>query len=127
MTSEEAFEIAGRLYGSILLRNADDDGFEYYYGNLLRNEMQVSRAVYEMLTSDEFAERFIYNRTPSELVKNLLAAFFGINGYTDDEFKQYRDIIIKIGFDKTISAILSDVRCAYIDQEWKIPCYVDSN
>jgi hypothetical protein len=127
MTSEEAIEIAGRLYGAIFLRNADEDGFKYYCGKLLRNEMQVSQAVFEMLASDEFAERFIYNRTPTELTENLLKTFFGSNNYTDAEFAYYRDMLLKTGFDKTAAAILEDARCAYIDEELKIPGYFDSN
>lgn len=68
---DQAAEKAGQLYGNLLGRSADKTGYDFVVSQLYRGESSVKDIVENMLTSEEFREKFIMNNTPNELAKAL--------------------------------------------------------
>lgn len=78
MTAEYSFNqaanLAGVLYGNLLGRVADKEGYDSLVDELSNGHSSVRDIVLRMLTSDEFAEKFVLNNTPNELAKRLRMA-----------------------------------------------------
>ncbi|GJE02277.1 DUF4214 domain-containing protein [Methylobacterium isbiliense] len=76
MDHSKAQLVAGELYGKILLRNADPDGFAYVIDRLT-NGMSPLDIANEFMRSEEFADKFLLNTSPNEIARKLLIAMFG--------------------------------------------------
>jgi hypothetical protein len=70
----QAANLAGVLYGNLLGRVADKEGYDSLVDELSNGHSSVRDIVLRMLTSDEFAEKFVLNNTPNELAKRLRMA-----------------------------------------------------
>ncbi|MDV6344904.1 DUF4214 domain-containing protein [Nitrosomonas sp. Is37] len=68
---DQAAEKAGQLYGNLLGRVADKSGYDFVVSQLNTGESSIKNIVINMLTSDEFREKFVINNTPNELAKLL--------------------------------------------------------
>lgn len=71
MSFKEASQIAGLLYGHILGRDSDPDGYRHAIDRL-SNGTSVRELVKEFCTADEFRELHIMNESPNELAKKIL-------------------------------------------------------
>lgn len=67
----QASEKAGLLYGNLLGRSADKEGYDQIVEVLQAGNSSVRDIVKSMLTSEEFRESFLMNNTPNELAKIL--------------------------------------------------------
>jgi hypothetical protein len=72
MNYNAAQKLSGLLYGNILHRNADIDGYEFYTKNLLDDSIPLKDIVFEFYTCEEFCQKFVVNQTPNQLSRNLL-------------------------------------------------------
>jgi len=125
MDGKEANTITGLLYGNLLQRDADKDGFSYYYGALTSKKMTLKKAVCEFLCSNEFMEKFIVNQTPNELAKHLLNCLFGARSVKAGEQKGVSQELIRRGFPSVVEQLIADVRFENQHGEFGVPKYVE--
>ena len=86
-THAEACQIAGELYGRILGRNADKDGFDFVVDRLVTGMSSPRDLVRQMVMSDEFREKFVMNQTANELARQVLLKFSGDRNLTPEGVK----------------------------------------
>ncbi len=73
----EASVLAGRLFGRILSRNADEQGYEYALDCLQSGKKSVQQLIVEFMTSDEFIDRFVRSAGCENAVKHIHATLMG--------------------------------------------------
>ncbi|MCB8877658.1 DUF4214 domain-containing protein [Acidisoma silvae] len=110
MNFNAAQKLVGALYGNILHRDADQDGFNYNVHGLTNNLVSVKEIMYEFFTSEEFFKKFVVNQTPNELSRNLLACFFGASDVVSADLLRVRDNMIKAGLPGVVTALMEDPR-----------------
>ena len=110
MNYDMAVRITGTLYGNILHRDADDEGFTHYFNEFLNDLITVKDAIKEFFASSEFIETFVLNQTPNELARNLLASFYNASASSDVEVKSLALELVRADFSQVISALIDDVR-----------------
>jgi phycocyanin-associated rod linker protein len=88
MAFNQACKVAGQLYGSILQRNADEEGFNWSVDNLTNGNLSVREMVKELCKSEEFREKFMMNETPNELAKKLRKRLLGESNPQPDDVKE---------------------------------------
>jgi hypothetical protein len=71
---DHAVSLAGTLYGNLLGRAADKEGFDSVVDELNSGARSVRDFVAMLLTSEEFREKFLMNNTPNEAAKQLRMA-----------------------------------------------------
>ncbi len=125
MDGKEANTITGLLYGNLLHRDADQEGFSYYYNALTSKKMTLHKAIYEFLCSEEFMEKFIVNQTPNELAKHLLNSLFGSRSVKAGEPKKVAAELIRQGVPSVIERLIADVRFEDQHGEFGVPKYVE--
>lgn len=69
---KEACGLVGDLYGNILGRDSDEEGYKYNVEQLSRGYESVRDIVCRFCTSEEFREKSVMNQTPNELAKRIL-------------------------------------------------------
>src|SRR5579875_2853196 len=69
---EEASKVAGDLYGNLLQRDSDPDGFAHALEGLTSGALTTRRLVQAICTSEEFREKHVMNQTPNELARLIL-------------------------------------------------------
>ncbi len=69
---DEACRVVGELYGNILGRDSDPDGYQYAVEQLSRGYESVRDIARRFCTSEEFREKYVMNQTPNELARRLL-------------------------------------------------------
>ena len=74
---DECIRLAGELYGRLLARDSDKEGYDYILEQLSSGQKTLSALVREMATSDEFRERHVMNQSPNELARRLIVNFMG--------------------------------------------------
>ena len=72
-----AYKVAGQLYGSILQRDSDPEGFDWCVNNLSNGALSAREVVRELSKSEEFREKFLMNDTPNEIARKLRKKFLG--------------------------------------------------
>jgi hypothetical protein len=122
-----ASRLSGLLYGNILHRDSDDDGFDYHFGLLKNNEIGLNDLIVKFFTSDEFIEKFVVNQTPNELVTNLLRSFFGPLGFKDADHSALRKTLVHAGLDEIIRKLVQDNRFAKAHSANGVPRYVEQS
>jgi hypothetical protein len=110
MWHQDAVWLAGLLYGNILHRDADREGFEHYYDLLLSDRVELKLLVLEFFRSEEFREKFVVNETPNRLAANLAASFFRPGTATLQDIAAIRARLIEEGLPATVAALLEDPR-----------------
>ncbi len=71
----EAARLAGEAFGRILNRDADPSGYQYVLDCFESGKKSAQQIVFELITSDEFVDRFMSVDNPAEnarLVQKLL-------------------------------------------------------
>jgi hypothetical protein len=82
---DEASMLAGRLFGRILSRNADEGGYEYALDCLQTGRKTVQQLIVELMTSDEFIDRFVCVAGYESAVKHIHWTLMGQNLPDDAE------------------------------------------
>ncbi|WFT79578.1 DUF4214 domain-containing protein [Methylobacterium sp. CB376] len=105
MDYNEAQKIACELYGRVLLRDADQEGFAYTIDRLTNNihPLEIAR---EMMLSEEFADKFLLNTSINEIARKIHVAAFGSHP-TKESIKQNAMTIVAKGFQGFISDIIA--------------------
>lgn len=125
MDGKEANTITGLLYGNLLHRDADKEGFSYYYNALTSSKISLKKAITEFLCSEEFMEKFVVNQTPNELAKHLLNSLFGSRSVKAGEQKKVATELIRRGLPSVIDTLTSDVRFEDQHGEFGVPKYAE--
>lgn len=125
MLYDSAVRIAGMLYGNILHRNADDDGFNYYFNELLTDAMTTKEAIKDFFCSGEFVETFVLNQTPNELARNLLSSLYNPSASTDQEVKSLALELVRSDFPTVMASLIDDVRFFDRNGLAGVPRYVE--
>jgi len=125
MDGKEANTITGLLYGNLLQRDADKEGFTYYYEALTARKITLRKAIAEFLCSEEFTEKFIVNQTPNELAKHLLNSLFGSRSVKPGEPKKVAGELIRKGFPAVVERLIADTRFEDQHGEFGVPKYVE--
>jgi hypothetical protein len=110
MNFNAAQKLAGLLYGNILHRNADPEGFEFYTRGLNEDSLSLKDIIDEFYTSEEFCRKFVVNQTPNELARNLLASFFSVSDITLTDVRSVVDRLIRQGLPAVIADLVNDPR-----------------
>jgi hypothetical protein len=110
MNYNAAQKLSGLLYGNILHRNADADGYEFYVKNLLDDTNSLSDIIVEFYTCEEFCQKFVVNQTPNELSRNLLASFYNISDIALTDVKIVTDSLIRQGLPAVVTDLVNDPR-----------------
>jgi hypothetical protein len=74
---ESACKSAGLLYGNLLQRDSDGDGYAYAVGVMADNDCTVRTLVREICLSEEFREKHVMNQTSNELARRLMINLLG--------------------------------------------------
>ena len=74
---EFACKIAGQLYGNLLQRESDRDGFEHAVNCITTGTATVRTLVRAICVSDEFREKHVMNQTSNELARRLMINMLG--------------------------------------------------
>ncbi len=69
---DDACAACGRLYGDLLGRDADVEGFRYAVDRLVSGQATPRDLVAEICTSEEFREKFLMNETANEFARRLI-------------------------------------------------------
>lgn len=77
MTFNQASKIAGQLYGSLLMRDSDPEGFDWCVDNLSNGDMSVREIIKEICKSEEYREKLLMNDTPNEIARKWRKKFLG--------------------------------------------------
>jgi Domain of unknown function (DUF4214) len=125
MDNKTADTITGLLYGNLLQRNADREGYSYYYEMLVSSKITLQQAIIEFLCSEEFYEHFIVNQTPNELARHLLISFFGPRAVKTEEPKKVALALIRRGVPSVVQDLISEVRFRDQHGEFGVPRYVE--
>ena len=110
MNNNAAQKLAGLLYGNILHRNADAEGYDFYVRSLSDEAMPLKAMIVEFYTCEEFCQKFVVNQTPNELGRNLLASFFNITDITITDVKAVTDSLIRQGLPAVVTDLVHDHR-----------------
>ena len=73
-THDDAARLAGDVFGEILLRESDPEGYAYVLDCLESGTKSLQQIVVEFITSDEFIDRFVARELPGSTV-NLINVF----------------------------------------------------
>jgi len=109
-----ASRLSGLLYGNILHRNSDDEGYRFHFETLQKDRAALVTLVVKFFVSEEFVEKFVVNQTPNELVRNLLNSFFGPDVVTPLDVSTWRDRLVHKGFDAVVTGLINEPR--FIDK-----------
>lgn len=88
-----ASKISGQLYGNILLRNSDRDGYEWCIDQLTTGSSTVRDLVKHFCTSEEFREINLMNQTPNEFARIIRKRFWGKQ---DEDQKEIKELAVRI-------------------------------
>jgi hypothetical protein len=110
MNFNAAQKLAGLLYGNILHRNADPEGFDFYTRGLNEDSLFLKDLIGEFYTSEEFCRKFVVNQTPNELARNLLASFFSVSDIALTDVRSVVDRLIRQGLPAVIADLVNDPR-----------------
>jgi len=119
--------MAGLLYGNILFRDADNEGYDYYFKALQQGAAPVKFYVGEFFTSQEFIYKFVINETPNQLVRNLICTFFSQKVAAADWVEEPLTVLIDKGYKQLIQYFISDKRYDDRHGSQSIPRYVPNH
>jgi hypothetical protein len=74
---EFACKSAGLLYGNLLMRDSDNDGYAYAVGQIMDEGFKVRSLVREICLSEEFREKHVMNQSSNELARRLMINLLG--------------------------------------------------
>jgi hypothetical protein len=88
LSFNQACKVAGQIYGSILQRNSDQEGFDWCVENLTNGTLSARDIVREFLKSDEYREKFIMNDTPNEVARKIRKKLLGEPNPSPEDIKE---------------------------------------
>jgi len=74
---EFACKTAGQLYGNLLQRESDRDGYDHAVACITDATTTVRALVRAICVSEEFREKHVMNQTSNELARRLMINMFG--------------------------------------------------
>jgi hypothetical protein len=74
---EFACKSAGLLYGNLLQRDSDGEGYAYAVGLMADESYKVRKLVREICLSEEFREKHVMNQTSNEFARRLMINLLG--------------------------------------------------
>jgi hypothetical protein len=116
-----ASALAGQLFGKILNRDADRDGYAYVLDNLESGKNSVKQHVLEMMLSDEFIDGYLKGTTLSA-VKTVNKVLLGrqLDGQSlEQETKKY----IRTGLKSYIEELVNSPAYRNAAGEDGVPLY----
>jgi hypothetical protein len=88
-TYDQACKMAGLLYGSLLARDSDPEGFDYAVDGLTTGKVTVRGLVKQICTSEEFREKYLMNQTPNEFARRCLLRMMRDRTPDPDQIKSW--------------------------------------
>ncbi len=88
LSFNDANRVAGELFGNLLARDSDKEGFDYALKVLLSGEKSPRNLVRDFVISDEFRELHLMNQTPNEFARRLLTRFLGVKRLDPQRIKE---------------------------------------
>jgi hypothetical protein len=127
MDYDLATRLTGRLFGDILYRNADREGFAHYLDALSTERLSLDDVIHELYTCDEFVRKFVLNQTPNELARNLVCTFFNTSDPSVRSMELIScvlDELVHKGLDSTVRSLIQDPRFRDCYGSFAVPRYV---
>jgi len=93
---------------------------------LVEERIPLSTLITKFFSSDEFAEKFVVNQTPNELIHNLLLSFFGTQPTATRDRGAWRSRLVHEGLDATIAALVADARFNDKHGMTGVPRYIEN-
>lgn len=94
---DEAMQIAGDLYGTLLKRGADRDGCEHVVHCLVNGTKSIQQIVLEFICSDEFIDRFATGMSSASTAIFLTKLLVGRTLEADYDVQVARRQLIRLG------------------------------
>jgi|SRR5215469_1801836 len=89
--------MAGEVYGKILDRQADRNGYEYVLDCLESGKKTVPQIVVDLIASDEFIDRFVAGNNPSHTANMLNKLLLGQPLAGEAELRLARRQVVRHG------------------------------
>lgn len=104
---DDAAHLAGELYGMILNREADKDGFDYVLDCLESGKKLIRDIVLEFISSDEFITRFVIGSRPPDTIALVHRILLGRE--PDDELGPAKACcaFVRLGLERYAKGILA--------------------
>ena len=120
-----AQRLAGLLYGNILQRNADVEGYRFCCQALHSGTKDVRSLILDFFSSAEFSEKFVFNQTPNELAANLLSAFILPAAIRPNDINECRWTLVQEGVPAAVRKLIADKRFDDCHGAFGIPKYIE--
>jgi hypothetical protein len=106
LTYNMACKVAGQLYGSILQRNSDPEGFDWCVENLAAGTLSVRDIVRELCKSEEFREKFLMNDSPNEIARKLRKKLLGELNPSAEDIKETAVLLLEYDWRDAIDHLI---------------------
>jgi hypothetical protein len=106
LTYNMACKVAGQLYGSILQRNSDPEGFGWCVENLAAGTLSVRDIVRELCKSEEFREKFLMNDSPNEIARKLRKKLLGELNPSAEDIKETAVLLLEYDWRDAIDHLI---------------------
>jgi hypothetical protein len=106
LTYNMACKVAGQLYGSILQRNSDPEGFGWCVENLAAGTLSVRDIVRELCKSEEFREKFLMNDSPNEIARKLRKKLLGELNPSAEDIKETAVLLLEYDWRDVIDHLI---------------------
>ncbi|GAA4246881.1 DUF4214 domain-containing protein [Azospirillum formosense] len=116
-----ASKISGQLYGNILLRNSDREGYEWCIEQLTTGSLTVRELVKKFCTSEEFREINLMNQTPNEFARIICKRFLGKQEEDQKEIKRLAVMILESDWRTVIHHVIDSDQYKSIYGDDKVP------
>ena len=104
---DEAAILAGEVFGKILDREADKEGYDYVLYSLESGTKSVREIVLELIASDEFIIRFLTERTHGEAAALVHRLLLGRAPDTEAAIQEEQRRFIRLGLARYAEEILN--------------------
>ncbi len=116
--------MVGQIYGNILARNADADGYAYCVDLLTNGTQSVRDIVKTFATSEEFRELYVMNQTPNELAQRLLSRFSRSRKPTPPAIKELAVMLTEKDWREVVGGMIESTGYAQVHGDDKVPLWV---
>ena len=117
----QASRIAGSLYGVLLLRNSDPEGYEWCVDQLVNGSSSVRDLVKKFCTSDEYREKHLMNQTPNEFARLLCERFWGKGKSTPENIKELAVMLLEDDWRQAVKYVIDSDHYGRLLGDDKVP------
>jgi hypothetical protein len=104
---DEAVTLAGRVFGKILDREADKDGYDYVLYCFESGRKSVRDIVFEFISSEEFINRFVLGKSPEDIVDLIYRLLLGRAPADEESLKHAQNRFVRMGLRKFVARVMS--------------------